>query len=430
MDPKLKITLPAPVETLLRRLCGAGYRAYAVGGCVRDSLLGKEPDDWDVTTDALPEQLHEALEGLTVLDTGLKHGTVTAVMEEMRVEITTFRIDGDYSDHRRPDSVRFTRDLREDLARRDLTVNAMAYHPDEGLQDPFRGRFEEDALRILRTLRFASRLGFCVEAKTAAALSEKRELLRAVAPERLRDELCKLLTGRDAARVLREGRAVFAVVLPELAPMFDFDQQNPHHIYDVWEHTLHAVEACPPDLVLRLTMLLHDCAKPLTFTVDFRGDGHFYGHAAQSARLTRQALERLRFDNETVFRVTRLVALHDSDVLNTEKSLLRWLRKTGEADLRLLLKIKMADNLAQSPHYSRMEAIQATERTLDALVARAPCFDRSRLAVKGGDLMALGLHGAEIGAALDGMVEAVIAGTLPNEKEALLEWCRREASMR
>lgn len=442
-----KIALPAPVEMLLARLCAAGYQAYVVGGCVRDSLLGKEPDDWDVTTDALPEQLHEALKGLTVLDTGLKHGTVTAVTDDERVEITTFRIDGAYSDHRRPDSVRFTRDLREDLARRDLTVNAMAYHPAEGLQDPFGGwddlkngllravgdpaaRFEEDALRILRTLRFASCLGFCVEAKTAAALSEKRELLRAVAPERLRDELCKLLTGRDAARVLREGRAVFAVILPELAPMFDFDQQNPHHIYDVWEHTLHAVEACPLDLILRLTMLLHDCAKPLTFTVDFRGDGHFYGHAAQSARLTRQALERLRFDNETVFRVTRLVTLHDSDVLNTEKSLLRWLRKIGEADLRLLLKIKMADNLAQSPHYSRMETIQATERTLDALVARAPCFDRSRLAVRGGDLAALGLRGAEIGAALDGMVEAVIGGRIPNEKEALLEWCGREAPPR
>lgn len=447
MDREWKLALPAPVDRLLRRLCDAGYRAYAVGGCVRDSLLGKVPDDWDVTTDALPEQIHQALTGMTVLDTGLKHGTVTAVTENMRVEITTFRVDGDYSDHRRPDSVRFTRNLREDLARRDLTVNAMAYRPDEGLQDPFGGRddlkngllravgdpaarFEEDALRILRTLRFASRLGFRVEETTAAALSEKRELLRAVAPERIQDELCKLLTGRDAARVLREKREVFAVVLPELAPMFDFDQQNPHHIYDVWEHTLHAVDACEPELLLRLTMLLHDCAKPLTFTVDFRGDGHFYGHAALSARLTRQALERLRFDNETVFRVTRLVSLHDSDVLNTEKSLLRWLRKIGEEDLRLLLKIKMADNLAQSPHYSRMEALRETQRALETLVFREPCFDRSRLAVKGGDLTALGLRGAEIGAALDGMVEAVIAGTLPNEKEALLDWCRREAPPR
>lgn len=440
--------IPQPVRDVMDRLDGAGFEVYAVGGCVRDMLMGKTPADWDLTTDALPMQTRAALEGIPVIDTGLKHGTVTAVSQGMRVEITTYRVDGNYTDHRRPDEVTFTRELKEDLARRDFTVNAMVYHPRTGVRDFFGGmrdledgviravgdpekRFAEDALRILRGLRFAAVLGFSVEEETARAMHDCRLLLREIAPERVREELCKLLMGDGAVPVLRTFREVFAVVLPEIVPMFGFDQQNRHHIYDVWEHTLHAVDACgksgddEDDLVLRMVMLLHDCAKPECFTVDFRGDGHFYGHAARGALIAREAVSRLRFDNETADRIVRLVRLHDSDVLNTEKSLLRWLRKIGGRDLRLLLRVKLADNLAQSPHFQRMDSIRQTERDLEALLSREPCFDRSRLAVKGGDLMELGLRGAAIGEMLDALVEAVIEGSVENEREALLEWCRK-----
>lgn len=435
--------IPQPVESVIGMLNEAGYEAYAVGGCVRDLLMGKAPSDWDLTTDALPGEIHQALAGVTVLDTGLKHGTVTAVLNGMRMEITTYRVDGNYSDHRRPDSVTFTRSLREDLARRDFTVNAMVLHPQEGVRDFFGGRrdleqgllrtvgrpeerFQEDALRIMRGLRFAATLGFTLEEETAVAMERSRFLLREIAPERLREELCRLLTGGFSAAVLRRFREIFAVILPEVEPMFDFDQRNPHHIYDVWEHSLHAVEAAPPELILRLTMLLHDCAKPACFSMDFRGHGHFYGHAARGAQMAEAALERLRFEKETARRVVRLIKLHDSDVLNTEKSLLRWLRKLGEEDLRLLMQVKIADNLAQNPHHCRIESLEETRAALEALLAREPCFDRSRLAVKGGDLMALGLEGPALGRKLDELVEAVIEGRVENRREALLAACREE----
>lgn len=431
------LSVPENVRLLLEKLENAGFESYAVGGCIRDSLRGTRPGDWDLCTAALPEQTHQALAGLPVLDTGLKHGTVTAVVEGERFEITTFRVDGAYTDHRRPENVTFTRSIREDLARRDFTVNAMAFSPKRGLVDPFGGqadlqagllravgqpeqRLEEDALRILRGLRFASCLGFSVEMQTAAAMREKKELLACIAPERTQVELWKLLSGKNCVSVLREYREIFAVFLPELAPMFDFDQQNPHHIYDVWEHTLHAMEAAGEDPLLRLVMLLHDCAKPLRFTVDFRGDGHFYGHAACGALTARQALCRLRFDSETTDTVCRLIHLHDNDILDSEKSLLRWLKRLGERDLRRLLQIKIADNLAQNPRYYRADRFAAIERSLDALLERQPCFDRSTLALRGGDLKALGLEGKAIGHALDALVEQVIDGAVPNEKAALL----------
>ena len=314
----------------------------------------------------------------------------------------------------------------------------MAFSPKTGLTDPFGGqkdlenrllravgapekRFDEDALRILRGLRFAAKLGFSIEGATARAMLAQKELLGSLAAERVLAELLPLLCAPHAVPVLRQYRAVFAVILPELEPMFDFDQQNKHHLYDVWEHTLHTLEQVPGDPVLRLTMLLHDCGKPPRFSVDFRGDGHFYGHARESARLAEGALARLRCDRETAERVVRLIACHDHDILNTEKSLLRWLRKLGERDLRALLQVKIADNLGQHPRYYRADRFRETEAALDALLAQKPCFDRSGLAVKGGDLAALGLEGPAIGAALERMVDAVIDGRTPNEKEQLLK---------
>ena len=432
------IAIPAPAQQVLEQLHSSGFAAFVVGGCVRDSLLGRLPGDWDITTAARPEQVHEALAGLTVLDTGLKHGTVTALVDGQRLEITTFRTEGTYSDHRRPDRVTFADTIEEDLSRRDFTVNAMAFSPKTGLIDPFGGqrdlkngvlravgdpekRFDEDALRILRGLRFAARLAFSIEEETARAMFAQKHLLTALAAERVQAELLPLLCAPGAVTVLRQFREIFAVILPEIIPMFDFDQQNKHHLYDVWEHTLHTLEHIEPRPHLRLVMLLHDCGKPARFTIDFRGDGHFYGHAYESARRAEEALTRLRCDKETIARVTRLIAFHDHDILNSEKSLLRWLRKIGEADLRDLLAIKIADNLGQHPRYLRVDRFKATLASLDALLQKQPCFDRSGLAVTGRDLLERGLKGPEIGVALDKLVEAVIEGRLPNEKEALLK---------
>ncbi len=438
------IVIPAYVQAVLQQLNNAGHAAFVVGGCLRDSLLGRIPGDWDLTTAARPEQVHQALSGLTVLDTGLKHGTVTAVIDGHRLEITTFRTEGAYSDHRRPDRVAFADTVEEDLSRRDFMVNAMAFSPQTGLIDPFGGqkdlndrllravgdpekRFDEDALRILRGLRFAARLGFAIEADTARAMLARRQLLSALAAERVQAELLPTLCAPGAVAVLRQYRDIFAVILPELAPMFDFDQQNKHHLYDVWEHTLHALEHTPTRAALRLAVLLHDCGKPARFSIDFRGDGHFYGHAYESARRARAALERLRCEKALTEEVVRLIALHDHDILNSEKSLLRWLGKVGEQSLRDLLTLKIADNLGQHPRYLRVERFEATRKSLDALLTKQPCFDRAGLAITGNDLLALGLQGPAIGRMLDGLVAAVIDGQVENHRESLLAFAKSAA---
>lgn len=429
------ISVPKKVETILQTLENAGFEAYAVGGAVRDSLLGKMPGDWDLCSAATPEQAHALFP--QVLDTGLRHGTVTILSENERFELTTFRLEGSYPDHRRPASVTFTESIRADLSRRDFTVNAMAYSPGRGLIDPFGGqrdlragvirtvgapelRFRDDALRILRGLRFSSELGFSIDPETGREMQKQRQSLSLLSAERVQQELWKMLKGQRVAPILREYRDVFAVILPELAPMFDFNQHNPHHIYDVWEHTLHTVEQAGADPLLRLTMLLHDCAKPARFTVDFRGDGHFYGHAPAGAIRAKQALNRLRFDGETVARVSRLIHYHDHDLLATERSLLYWLNLLGEEDLHRLIRIKIADNQAQNPRYDRTAAFYETEKALDTLLARNPCYRREMLAVNGRDLQALGLRGKAIGQTLDALLHLVMDGTVPNERQALL----------
>jgi len=431
------LDIPSPARFVLEQLHTAGFAAYVVGGCVRDSLLGRTPGDWDITTAARPEQVHEALAGIPVLDTGLQHGTVTAVVENVHLEITTFRTEGSYSDHRRPDSVSFAETVEEDLSRRDFTINAMAFSPKTGLIDPYGGqndlkagilrgvgdpqrRFDEDALRILRGLRFAARLQFSIEERTAAAMLAQKHLLESLARERVQAELLPLLCAPGAVEVLRQYAEIFAVILPEIAPMFGFDQQNKHHLYDVWEHTLQTMLHIAPDPCLRLVMLLHDCGKPACFSIDFRGDGHFYGHAAQSARLAQGALTGLRCSKELTDRVVRLIYYHDHDILDSRKSLLRWLGRLGEEDLRALLHIKIADNLGQHPRYLRVERFQKTLSSLDTLLVQQPCFDRSALALKGGDLLPLGYRGAAVGKALDDLVAAVIDGQVQNKKEDLL----------
>ena len=428
--------IPEFVKNLLCTLESAGHQAWCVGGCVRDLRLGRMPVDWDVTSSALPEETM-ALFGERAVPTGLKHGTVTVRTEDQPVEVTTFRKDGAYRDHRRPETVTFTDSLEEDLRRRDFTVNAMALDLRGTFRDPFGGlgdlergilrcvgeperRFHEDALRILRGLRFSACLGFVLEEKTASAIREKKELLRDIAPERVWAELSRLLTGRWADEVLRAYPEVVGVFWPDLLPMIGFDQRTRHHCYDVWEHTLHALAAVEPDVVLRCTMLLHDVGKPEMFTLDDRGHGHFKGHPARSAALTEDMLRRLRVDNATRETVVRLVEWHDRNIPRTDQGLRRALRDLGEADLRRLLAVKRADNQAQA-HQDLLGEIDKAEAILDRLLAEGACVSLGQLAVRGGDLAALGLRGPAIGRMLDLLLDRVVDGDVPNEREILLK---------
>ena len=433
--------IPESVRAVLEALEAAGHEAWCVGGCVRDALLGRQPEDWDVTTSAQPEETM-AVFGPCGEPTGLKHGTVTVKTPSGPVEVTTYRIDGRYQDHRRPDTVTFTRSLEADLGRRDFTVNAMARNLRGELRDPFGGRadlqnrilrcvgdpdrrFQEDALRILRGLRFAAALGLDVEPGTAEGVRRNREGLRDIAAERIQVEFFKLLPGKDAAKALRGYPEVFGVFWPELLDMVGFDQRNRHHCYDVWEHTLHALEAVPGDLVLRCAMLLHDVGKPAAFTLDEKGVGHFYGHPAVSRDLADRMLRRLKCAAEFRKTVVRLVEWHDKDIPRTDKSIRRALRVLGEEDLRRLILVKRADNLGQAAEYwNRQEELDKAEAILDKLLAEDACFSLRQLAVRGGDLLALGLSGPAVGEALDGLLNKVLDGELPNEREALLEAVR------
>ena len=435
-EDQAAFAIPAYVRNTMTALEAAGHQAYCVGGCVRDSLLGQTPEDWDVTTSALPEETMAVFGGRAV-PTGAKHGTVTVRTEGQPVEVTTFRKDGAYRDHRRPETVTFTDSLEEDLRRRDFTVNAMALDLRETFRDPFGGladlergllrcvgepdrRFGEDALRILRGLRFSACLGFTLEAETAASIRKNRELLRDIASERIWTELSRLLTGRWAAEVLRAYPEVVGVFWPELLPMIGFDQRTRHHCYDVWEHTLHALAAVEPDVVLRCTMLLHDVGKPQTFTLDDRGHGHFKGHPARSAALAEDMLRRLRVDNATRETVVRLVEWHDRNIPRTDQGLRRALRDLGKADLRRLLAVKRADNLAQA-HQDLLGEIGKAEVILDRLLAEGLCVSLKQLAVDGRDLTALGLRGPAVGQVLNALLDAVVDGDLPNDRAVLLE---------
>ena len=438
--------LPQAVLGLITRLEKAGFSAYAVGGCVRDSLLGLEPHDWDLCTSALPEQIQAVFSGFRTVDTGLKHGTLTVLVDHVPYEITTFRVDGNYTDHRHPDSVSFVGDLREDLARRDFTVNAMAFSPASGLADPFRGqedlsagiircvgeaekRFSEDALRVLRALRFASVFDFAVEEDTDRALRRMAPDLRKVAGERLREELLKLLCGKACGRILRAYPEVFGWILPDLRPMFGYDQKNHHHSYDLWEHTIQGVEGVPPDPLLRLTMLLHDTGKPSVRTMDDRGEAHYRGHPKVSAEIALRAAETLRLDNAFRDRLFTLVLNHDIPLRNAagevdvEPSfLLHRLNRLGEENLRAVFLIHRADRIATGYTTAPREDERLKRRmdALDALLASRPCFTLKDLAVNGRDAVAAGLEGPAVGEALRSLLDDVMDGRLPNERESLL----------
>lgn len=430
--------IPVQVQQVLQQLEGAGYQAWCVGGCVRDLLLGRTPQDWDVTTNARPEQTM-AVFGHCAIPTGLQHGTITVVMGEWRIEVTTYRTEGGYADHRRPDGVHFVDDIKHDLARRDFTINAMALNLAGDLEDPFDGqldlaekmlrcvgrsdvRFEEDALRILRGLRFASQLDFVIAPDTAQSIHAHKQLLSYIAVERIWVELGNLFCGKNPMPILREYMDVFGVFWPELLPMEGFSQQNPHHCYDLWEHTIHAVDAVENSLILRTSAVLHDIGKVKTFTVDSDGIGHFCGHQEAGVPIADAMLHRLKVDTITREAVVMLVKWHDHPIVPTEKAVKRALGKLGVDAFIDLLKIKRADNLAQHPAFQgRQQEITVLEGILAQVLAEKQCFSLPQLAVDGHDLIRLEYQGIAIGQELKRLLDLVIDGQASNEKAVLLQ---------
>ena len=431
---------------VLKRLKDSGYEAYLVGGCVRDLLRGIPPHDYDVTTSALPEEILAAFSGVPVVETGLKHGTVTVLWEGLPVEVTTYRVDGNYTDGRHPDGVTFTRSLTEDLARRDFTFNAMAWAPETGIQDPFGGRedlqrkilrcvgdpdrrFTEDGLRILRALRFASTLEASGDPATDQALRRQKERLSAVSRERIREELRKLLCGPGVFEILTAYPEVLGTVLPELLPAVGFDQRNYHHCYDLYSHLARTVASVPPDPDLRLAALLHDVAKPELFSLDEAGVGHFYGHASRSAEKAGEILRNLRCSNEECQRIVALIRHHDGPIEPTPAAVKRKLNKLGERGFFDLIALMRGDNLALAPEFhGRQETYDRLEALAREILSEEQCFSLKDLAVKGGDLAALGLRGKEIGEGLQMLLSAVMEEKTKNDKESLLKYWKYHCS--
>ena len=437
--------LPRSVSRALAMLEEAGYEAFIVGGCVRDFLMGLPPKDYDITTSALPEQTARVFREYPVIETGIQHGTITVVMDGMPLEITTYRTEGTYSDNRHPDSVSFTASLREDVARRDFTMNAIAYSPTGGMIDHFGGaedircgvircvgdpatRFREDALRMMRGIRFASVLGFSMEENTAAAIHENKERIPIVSAERIQVELTKLLCGDNVKIVLMDWWDVIGTVIPEILPMHGFDQKTPYHIYDVWEHTAVAVREIPPKPHLRLCALLHDIGKPPSFFTDEKGVGHFYGHPAVSARMAEEILARLKYDNATRRRVVTLVKEHDRIIEPKETAVKRALSRLTPEIFWDLMKMKRADTLAQSPKYrDRLESYDIIESIAREILEKNECISISTLAVNGNDLIAIGMKpGKMIGEMLNHLLDRVIRGKLENDRDVLLTYVKKK----
>ena len=394
--------LPEHAAHAIRQLERAGFEAWAVGGCVRDSLRGAEPHDWDLCTSASPAQMQAVFADARVLTTGLRHGTLTVLTDGGPLEITTYRTEGGYSDGRHPDGVRFVTDIREDLARRDFTVGAMAWHPERGLCDP----------------------GFAIEPETAAAMRRQVHRLDCIAAERIREELTGLLCGRYVQRTLMTYADLITSALPELAPMQGCQQQNPHHLYDVWEHTVRAVGQVPAEPVLRWAMLLHDSGKPACKTVDEQGIGHFRGHPKVSREIAERVVARLRFSTEDSERILLLVERHDTPLGDNEKLVRRSLSRIGEARFRDLLAIKKGDAVGQGTSRDYVAQLFETEALLNRVLAQEQCFSLRQLAVNGADLQALGLRGRPVGEMLHALLDAVIDGQTDNRRDTLLRLAR------
>ena len=437
----MKIQLPEKVNTIIQTLQEHGYEAYAVGGCVRDSLLGREPGDWDITTSASPDETKKLF--ARTVDTGIEHGTVTVLLGKEGFEVTTYRIDGKYEDSRHPTEVIFTRNLREDLLRRDFTINAMAYNDTEGIVDIFGGmddlkrkiircvgnareRFGEDALRIMRGVRFAAQLGFSLEKETKEAMTELAPTLEKISAERIQTELVKLLVS-DSPELIREAYhlGITAVILPEFDEMMRTGQETKYHRYDVGEHTVQAVCNVPPDKVLRLTMLLHDVAKPEMKTVDADGTAHFKGHDIRGEQKAKEILRRLKFDNDTIHKVTKLVRWHDYRMPAEKKNVRKAMSKISAELFPMYLLVKRADILAHSMYRreEELENLSGLQKCYEEIVADHECVSLKQLAVTGTDLIGIGMTpGKQIGEVLNELLRIVLEYPEFNNKEHLLRF--------
>ena len=436
----MRIVLPEDVKRIIDRLTAEGFEAFAVGGCVRDTLLGREPEDWDITTSASPEQVKQRFSH--TIDTGIQHGTVTVMMNHVGYEVTTYRIDGEYEDARHPKEVIFTSNLVEDLKRRDFTINAMAYNDERGLVDEFGGiedlkngiircvgnpmeRFSEDALRMFRAIRFAAQLGFEIEEETRLAVSCLAPTIAKVSAERIATELVKTLVSKSPEKMRTAYElGLTKVFLPEFDTMMETPQNSKHHMYNVGEHTLEALQNVAPDKVLRLAILLHDVAKPVCISVDEKGHNHFYGHPKKGAEMARQILRRLKFDNHTMDAVFALVLYHDERPRLEAESVRRFFAKTGMEIGPMLFAVKRADTLGQSL-YKREEKlayIETLSQMYEEIADRHICVQKSDLSVTGKDLIALGMRpGKDIGFVIEQLFEAVLKDPEMNNRKNLLE---------
>ena len=448
------IKLPDDVKLIIEKLQNAGYEAYAVGGCIRDSMIGRTPNDWDITTSAVPVEI-KGLFRYTV-DTGIKHGTVTVLIypeaacskqERQRTrpnsyEVTTYRIDGEYEDNRHPKEVTFTADLKEDLKRRDFTINAMAYNDENGLVDPCGGmkdlekksvrcvgrpeeRFAEDALRILRAVRFSAQLGFDIEETTADAAHTMSGTLHNISAERIREELVKLITS-DHPEYLRKAYelGITAIVLPEFDRCMETPQHNIHHCYNVGEHIICSMMNIEPEPILRLTMMFHDMGKPDTIVTDSDGTTHNYGHAAVSSKIAHEIMKRLKFDNDSIAAVTRLTGFHDIKIKPDRNEIRHAVNKIGKEYFPLLLKVKRADIMAKSEHGRRqnLETLSSVESIYKEITEQGECVCLNELAVTGSDLIDAGMkQGREVGAVLSELLADVLDNPEHNTKQYLIE---------
>lgn len=442
----VKIQVPDSVQFIIQTIEQAGFEAYAVGGCVRDSILGRVPDDWDITTSAKPEEVKKLFRH--TVDTGIQHGTVTVLIKKECYEVTTYRIDGEYEDSRHPKEVNFTPLLSEDLRRRDFTINAMAYNEKTGLVDLFGGqedlkngiircvgnpteRFTEDALRIMRAVRFSAQLGYEIEEHTAEAIKELAYTLKRISVERIQVELVKLLVSDHPEYMLKlYEMGLTKVFLPEFDLMMETPQNNPHHMYSVGMHTIKAMQLVSNDRLLRLTMLLHDAGKPIVRSTDDKGVDHFHGHPMEGSAIAKKVLKRLRFDNETIDRVSLLVLYHDygNAVSATPAFTRKFINKVRMKNFPLLLEIKKADVLAQSGLQIdvKLEKLESLRASYEEVVEQGMCISLKFLAVTGSDLIHAGMKpGPELGRTLNDLLEVVLEDPEMNNKESLMELVKR-----
>ena len=434
----IKIVIPLKVKFIIDELENNGFEGYVVGGCVRDSILKRDINDWDITTNAKPENIIEIFNH--TIPTGIKHGTVTVVIDEEAFEVTTYRIDGEYIDNRHPSIVTFVSDIKEDLSRRDFTINAMAYSEKTGIIDFFNGlgdlenkivkavgeplkRFNEDALRMMRAIRFAAQLDFEIEGNTSKAILELHKNINNVSIERIRDEFNKIILSNVWYINELINLGLLKEFLPELVECQSVDQQNIHHIFDVLTHILTSADNIHKDLYLRLTMVFHDICKPECKIVDEKGIGHFYGHEAASFHKTLGILKRMKYDNDTIFKVTTLIKYHDRDI-TSRKSIRKLLNLIGEDLFRDLLKVKAADLSAQNPIYHKEGYVKLSliEEKFKEILAKKECFCIKDLEIDGVDLIKLGVkQGSDIGKILNCLLEKVIEEPSINKKDNLLK---------